>query len=243
LSVELAVLAAGLFVASFARGYSGFGFSALLVSSGSLVADPARLVVLALILEVLASVLQARSVWTLIDWRRVGLLIAGAALGTPAGTWLLAHVPAEGMKAGIAVFVLLAAALLLAGFSLERKVQSAGTATLGAVSGVANGATGMGGLPLVLFFTAQGDDPARMRATLIAYFFILDLMGLAFLAEQGLVSEANFSDALFALPVLLIGMWLGARHFLGATAESFRRSTLWLLVILGLLGIARTLSS
>src|SRR5262249_18458834 len=114
--IELAVLAAGLFVASFARGYSGFGFSALLVSSGSLVTDPARLVVLALILEVLASVLQARSVWTLIDWRRVGLLLAGAAAGTPFGTWLLAHAPIDAMKAAIAIFVLIAAALLLAGF-------------------------------------------------------------------------------------------------------------------------------
>jgi uncharacterized membrane protein YfcA len=239
--VSLFVLAAALFVASFARGYSGFGFSALLVSGGSLVADPARLVVLALLLEVLASVLQARSVWVLVDWRRVGLLMAGAALGTPFGTWLLVHAPVDHMKAGIAVFVLLAAAILLAGFNLKTKIKGFGTAMLGAFSGVANGATGMGGLPLVLFFTAQGDEPARMRATLIAYFFLLDLLGLAFLAAQGLVAQENFHDAVAALPLLLLGMWLGARHFLGATPESFRRSTLWLLVVLGLLGVGKAL--
>ena len=57
---------------------SGFGFSALLVASWSLVTDPAKAVALALIMEVTASVFQAFSVWKDIPWRRVGLLIAGA---------------------------------------------------------------------------------------------------------------------------------------------------------------------
>jgi uncharacterized membrane protein YfcA len=42
-----------------------------------------------------------------------------------------------------------------------------------------------------------------------------------------------------ALPILLVGMWLGTRHFLGATPRSFRRVTLLLLIALAVLGIAR----
>ncbi|OGA55965.1 MAG: hypothetical protein A3F77_12895 [Betaproteobacteria bacterium RIFCSPLOWO2_12_FULL_67_28] len=237
--LALAVMAAGLLLASLARGYSGFGFSALLVSSWSLVTEPARAVALALVMEVTASVIQAFSIWRAIPWRRVAYLMGGAALGTPAGVWLLAEAPPEAMKLGIALFVLVAAIALLVGFRLARQTGAAGVAAVGVVSGVANGAVAMGGLPVALFFTADGDSPARMRAALIAYFFLLDLMGLAFLAREELVKMETFGYAVVALPVLVIGMWLGTRHFLGATAESFRRTTLWILIGLALVGIGR----
>jgi uncharacterized membrane protein YfcA len=236
-------MAAGLFVAAVARGYSGFGFSALLVASWSLVTDPARAVALTLAMEVVASLLQAASVWRQIPWRRVAFLVAGAALGTPAGVWLLAHVPAGTMKLAIALFVLAAAVAMLAGMQLKKKAGGAGTAAVGVASGVANGAVAMGGVPVVLFLAADGDSPARIRASLVAYFFLLDLMGLAFLAREGLVGPGTLEDAVCALPILVIGLWLGARQFLGATPESFRRTTLWLLFGLALLGIARSVFS
>ena len=237
--LALVVMGAGLFVAALARGYSGFGFSALLVSSWSLVVEPSRAVALALVMEVIASVMQAFSVWGMIPWRRVAILTLWAIIGTPAGVWLLANLPSDAMKLGVAVFVLIAAVALLMGFQFKRNASPAGTATIGMVSGVANGAVAMGGLPVAIFLTAEGGSPAKMRAALIAYFFLLDLIGLGFLAQTGIVRSATFADALVAFPILVIGMWYGTRRFLGTTAESFRRTTLWILIGLGLIGIAR----
>lgn len=239
--IAVSVMAAGLFVAALARGYSGFGFSALLVSSWSLVTDPVRAVTLAITLETIASVVQAASVWRDIPWRRVGLLMGGAVVGSPAGVWLLSHASPWALRLGIAVFVLVAVLALLAGLSRSRKATDAGTAAVGLVSGIVNGAVAMGGLPVALFLTAEGDSPRRIRAAVVAYFFLLDLMGLGLMARSGLVRPAIFVDAAVALPVLLLGIWLGGRHFLGATPESFRRVTLLLLGGLALLGIARGL--
>jgi uncharacterized membrane protein YfcA len=232
--LALAVMAGGLLLASLARGYSGFGFSALLVSSWSLVTEPARAVALALVMEVLAS--SRRSCGT--KFRAASPFSCGAA-SAPGGVWLLAEVPPQAMKLGIALFVLVAATVLLIGYRLERRAGGAAIAAVGVASGVANGAVAMGGLPVALFFTADGDSPLRMRAALIAYFFLLDLMGLAFLAREGLVGRETFGLAVVALPVLAIGIWLGTRHFLGATAESFRRTTLRILIGLALIGIGR----
>src|SRR6516165_9384811 len=78
----LIVMVLGLLVASFARGYSGFGFSAILVGSWSLVAPPSLPVAVAVMLEVGASIMQAASVWRHVDWRRIGLLLAGAVVGS-----------------------------------------------------------------------------------------------------------------------------------------------------------------
>lgn len=239
--VTLAVMAAGLAAASLARGYSGFGFSALLISTWALVGDPAPAVAVALTLEVTASVIQAASVWRFVPWRRVGLLFAGALVGSPIGVQLLAQAPREPLKLGIAAFVLASSLALIAGYRLKRRANEAGTAAVGAVSGLANGAVGMGGLPVALFLTADGDEPARIRAASIAYFFILDVFGLILLAREGLVGKDTFAMAAMSLPVLIAGLWLGGRRFLGATPASFRRSTLWLLVVLALIGIGRAL--
>ena len=85
----------------------------------------------------------------------------------------------------------------------------------------------------------QAAAAAPKRAAIIAYFFLLDLTGLAFLGHQGLVSFDIFQMAILSLPVLLIGMYLGQRHFLGASPEGFRRVTLILLITLSALGIIR----
>jgi hypothetical protein len=110
-------------MASLARGYSGFGFSAVLVASWSLVGSPALAVVVALVLEVTASIIQAASVWQDIPWRRVGLLMAGAIVVTPLGVHLLAATDERTLRIGIAIFILLAAVALLAGLRLPTRAR------------------------------------------------------------------------------------------------------------------------
>lgn len=235
------VMLAGLAVGALARGYSGFGFSALLVASWSLVGAPAQAVAVALVLELTASVIQAASVWHDIPWRRVGLLLAGATVGTPFGTHLLAVADVRTLRLGIALFILLAAIALLAGIKLRTRQGTATVAGVGFASGLCNGAVAMGGLPVAVFLTAEGNSPRALRASVVAYFFLLDLVGLLFLARERLVGVATFSLAACCLPVLMLGMWLGGRHFLGATPDGFRRVTLGLLVLLAVVGIVRAL--
>jgi uncharacterized protein len=235
------VMLLGLAVGAFARGYSGFGFSAILVSSWALVTDPAKAVVVALCLEVSASIMQAVSVWKDVPWKRVGLLMAGAVLGTPLGVWVLASVPPDPLKLAIGLFVLISAALLYRGLSFRTKASNASTIAVGVASGLANGSVGMGGLPVALFLAADADTPQRIRAAVIAYFFLLDLTGLAFLAQRKLVNGETLSLALVSLPIVALGVWLGGRRFLGTTPDAFRRSTLVLLMLIATLGIGRAL--
>lgn len=241
--LALCVMLLGLVAASLARGYSGFGFSALLLASWALVTDPAKAITLALLLEVTASVFQAVSVWKDIPWKRVGLLLGGAVIGTPLGVYVLVSMDEATLRLLIAGFVLVMAATLAAGFSFKTRVNGAGTASVGIASGLCNGAVGLGGLPVALFMTADGDSPRAIRATIVAYFFLLDLVGLGFMGREGLVTAETFSMGILALPVLLVGMYLGQRQFMGATPQGFRRVTLALLIGLSLLGMVRAVWS
>jgi uncharacterized membrane protein YfcA len=241
--LSFAVMFAGLCLASLARGYSGFGFSAVLVASWSLVTNPAKAIAVTIMLEIIASIIQAFSVWHDIPWKRVFLLMGGAAPGMLLGILVLTSVPVETLKLILALFVFCAAGLLSLGWKLKTRANHLGIFAVGILSGIVNGSIGMGGLPVALFLTADGDSPTKIRAAVVAYFFLLDILGLILFSQIGIISAETVSIAALAFPILLIGMYLGTRHFLGATPEGFRRITLLMLMGIAIAGIARSLLS
>src|SRR5690606_19468104 len=86
-----AFLLAAILGAAVVRGFSGFGFSALVVAATGLVSDPLNAVAVVLFCEVVMTLQAARGIAGHIDWRRVGLLLAGAVIGLPLGVhWLIA---------------------------------------------------------------------------------------------------------------------------------------------------------
>jgi uncharacterized membrane protein YfcA len=110
---SLIITVTAVFVAGIIRGYSGFGFAMVAVTSISLVVPPARVVPLVLILEVLASIRLVPQVWKDIDWYSLRWLLAGSLFATPFGAYLLANVPTEPMRISISLLVLVAAILLI----------------------------------------------------------------------------------------------------------------------------------
>lgn len=232
-------LAVACLVAGFVRGYSGFGYSALLIAASSLVTNPLNMVAVVVILETVMSLQAARGAGPDVDWRRVGWLMAGAAVGLPLGLWILTGVSENAARAVIAGYVLLMCGILLAGWRLKAEVRGGANGLAGVVSGLAN-APGMGGLPVAAFFAAQPMPPAVFRATLIAYFPLLDLYSAPLYWLAGMVSWDTLKASLIALPVTLLGNWLGGRHFFGTDPQDFRRFAILLLATLALLGLLKS---
>ena len=72
-------MAVAVLVAGFVRGYSGFGFSAMVIAASSLVTNPLNFVAVVVILETVMSVQAARGAGPNVDWPRVRWLLAGLA--------------------------------------------------------------------------------------------------------------------------------------------------------------------
>ncbi len=72
--LELSYVLAAILAAAFVRGYTGFGLSALIVTSVTLVLPPAEVVPIALVLEIAASVHMLPLVRKQVDWRILGWL-------------------------------------------------------------------------------------------------------------------------------------------------------------------------
>jgi uncharacterized membrane protein YfcA len=235
----LAYALAAVFLAALVRGYSGFGLSALIVTSLTLVVPPAEVVPVAMFLEVAASAGMVRLVWRDVNWPATRLLLATACLGTPLGVLLLTALSADVMRVVISLIVLGTSLALWFGLRV-RALPGRGTILgTGLVSGVANGSAAVGGLPLVLYFLSVSANARSLRATMMIYLMFLSGFGLAVAAWSGLVTfEVLLRGAILCLP-LAFGLALGHRRFLRASPDSFRRFALGLLVVLSLLGLLR----
>lgn len=223
------------FGAAIVRGYSGFGFSLLAVTSLSLVLPPAETIPPIFMMEIAASLGLLPAIWKDIHWRAIGWLSLGCLVGTPFGVWFLASVPAAPMKVALAAAVIAAVALLWSGYVRRTMPNAVETVATGGVAGLLNGAFGIGGPPVVVFFFSSPAGASVSRASLIAFFIGTDITGLMFLAREGLVTVDGFYRFLMFVPALLVGQWLGARTFKNTDPTEFRRWVLGILIVLALL--------
>ena len=228
-------------VAAIIRGYSGFGFSMIATTSMTLVLPPVEVIPVVLVLEILASTWLLPRVWKQVDWRSLSWLSAGVLIGTPPGVFLLAHVPAKPMRAGIALVIMFLVVLLWRDFHLKKMPARPGTLATGLLSGFLNGSAAIGGPPVILFYLSSPAGVTVSRASIIAYFLGTDSLAWIVSLTQGLVSfKTGILTGVLCAP-LFLGIFLGNRFFTQSNEDAFRRKVLILLMFLSLAALLRTI--
>ena len=236
----IAFSALAVFVAGIIRGYSGFGFSMIATTSLTLVLPPVEVIPVVLVLEILASASLLPRVWKQIDWRSLSWLSVGVLLGTPPGVFLLAHVPAKPMRAGIAFAIMLFVVLLWRGFHLKKMPGKPETVATGLFSGFLNGAAAIGGPPVILFYFSSPAGVTVSRASIIAYFLGTDSLAWVVCLAQGLVTfQTGILTGVLCAP-LLVGIFIGNRFFARSDESAFKQKVLILLLLLSLAALLRT---
>ena len=233
-------MAVACLIAAFVRGYSGFGFSALVVSASALVMNPLHIVGVVMVCEFLMTFQQWRGVRADVDWRRVLALMLGAFVGLPLGLWGITRVGVDTARMVIAVYVLFMCAVMSLGWRIRSQQGFGPHLGIGVFAGAAN-AVGMAGLPVASYFTAQGVAAGVFRGTLIAYFAALDLFSLPVMWASGIIVGDTFLLSLGALPLMFAGVWAGGRHFLKTDPQDFRKFAIGLLAVLALINLGKVL--
>ena len=235
----LALSSVAIFLAAIVRGFSGFGFSLLSITAISLILPVAQIVPSIFLLEIAASINLIPSIWREIHWGSLRWLMVGYVIGLPIGGYALIHAPEDPTQIVLGLFVIGTSILMLRGFHLEKTPGTAASTAAGAASGVLNGAFGIGGPPVVLFYFSTPGAAAIGRASVIFFFLFTDLLGLGYFASQGIVTTQSFVQSLAWLPALLVGVWIGAHGFRRMNQDAFRRWVLVILIVLAALGIGK----
>ncbi|MCQ4198575.1 sulfite exporter TauE/SafE family protein [Streptomyces sp. NPDC058783] len=218
----LAVLAVAVVVAAFVQGSSGLGF-ALIVAPVAGFVDPGLVPVFVLASMIPLNLYVAWRERTSLDLRGAGWITGARLAATPAGLALLWLIPEHSLGLFVGVATVLAAVVSLAAptFAPGR----AAYVGAGAVTGLTETATGVGGPPLALVY--QHRPPAELRSTVAACFLVGEVASLLLLFATGKAAPTELGRAALLLPAIALGAWLSrlVHHRLDA-----RRMRLFVLV-------------
>nr|WP_184289849.1 sulfite exporter TauE/SafE family protein [Nocardiopsis algeriensis] len=162
---------------------------------------PGALLVTAVALPVL-TLLQE---WRNVDLRALAWGLPARVPGTVAGVWVVSVLDPRALAGTIGAMVLLAVVLSL--WSVRVRITPASLVAAGTLSGVAGTATSIGGPPIALLY--QHEPPARVRATLAAFFLCGAAISLTGLALGGQLDVRAVALGAGATPFLALGFLLG----------------------------------
>lgn len=230
-----------LFVSGLIRGFSGFGFAIAAMPLLTLLAPPAEMVPVVLLLQLAISLQGLRSAWGVADRPSLRWLVPGAALATPLGLAALAWLPGDAVRLVIAGLVGVTVAALAGGLRLARTPRGPAVGLVGLVCGLCNGLAAMPGPPVIAYYLATPLRAEAARGAMIILFLVTSLAGLLPLLLGGEVPVAALGLAAAGLPVVWGGSLLGEWLYRRSPAAGYRRVALGMLAAAGVAAVLRVL--
>ena len=231
------------FIASIIRGFNGFGFSATCISGFSFILPAIEIVPIILILEVFISIFMAPYIWNKIDWNFVFKLLIGIIIGSPIGLYLLKYLSPQTTHLYVCVIIIFFSLLLMKGYSNQKLNNDGSKIFVGIISGTLNGLTTLGGMPVALFLLITSIQPAVIRGSLAALFFLTDVYAFVLSFFGGIVDMITIYITLHLIIILPIGVYIGDRFFVKSKEALYRKVVFYFLIIISIFGILRITGS
>lgn len=234
---ELALAFAVAIVAGFIKGMVGFAMPLVLIS-GLTIFLPPELALAGLIFPTVATNLfQAlrqgvKAAWVSTKLFKVFLIVGGIMLVLSAQ--LVRFLPSQTMLLVIGVPITLFALWQLSGRSFTLVQRSSRIEVLvGGFAGAVGGVSGVWGPPTVAYLTALG-TPKHDQMRVQGVIYGLGAVALLFAHfGSGVLRAETVPFSIFMILPALSGMWLGSKIMDRIDQASFRKATLFILLIAG----------
>ncbi len=227
------------FIASIIRGFNGFGFSATCISGFSFILPAIEIVPIILILEVLISIFMIPYIWSKIDWKFVYKILIGIVVGSPLGLMLLKYLNPEITHLSVCIIIIFFSFLLMKGYSNQNINTNIGKFLTGIISGTLNGLTTLGGMPVALFLLVTSIQPAIIRGSLAALFFLTDIYAFILSFFAGIVDMTTIYRIIPLIIILPIGVFIGDKFFVKSKEETYKKVVFKFLIVVSIIGILR----
>ena len=221
LNAAMAICAVA-FVSGTARGFSGFGSALIFMPLASSIADPRLVAALLLIIDFVAAAPLLPGAWEKADRKATAIIVFGALIGVPIGTYFLSRLEPVTTRWIISAFVFALLLLLLSGWRYRGKDHAAVSVGIGGLSGFCSGLAQTGGPPIVGYWLGRPIPSVVARANIVLFFGASDLFSAVSYTAAGLITMDAIKFALVVGPVYGIGVWFGASLFGRASETVFR---------------------
>src|ERR1700744_1223804 len=142
-----------------ARGFSGFGSALIFMPLASSIAPPRLVAALLLVIDFIAAAPLLPNAWRHADRKATAVMVAGAFVGVPIGTYFLVRLDPVTTRWIISGFVAALLVLLLSGWRYRGKEHTALSIGIGWLSGFCSGLAQTGGPPIVGYWLRPADFP------------------------------------------------------------------------------------
>ena len=231
------------FIASIIRGFNGFGFSATCISGFSFILPAIEIVPVILILEVFISIFMIPYVWNKIDWDFVFKLLIGIGIGSPVGLYLLKYLSAGTTHLYVCLIIIFFSLLLMKGYTNKNINNDQSKIFTGIISGALNGLTTLGGMPVAFFLLVTSIQPAVIRGSLAALFFLTDVYAFILSFFGGIVDMTTIYRTVPLIIILPLGAYIGNKFFIKSKEQLYRKVVFYFLIVISIFGILRIYSA
>jgi len=221
LNAAIAICAVA-FVSGTARGFSGFGSALIFMPLASSIADPRLVAALLLIIDFVAAAPLLPGAWEKADRKATAVMVTGALIGVPIGTYFLSRLEPVTTRWIISAFVFALLLLLLSGWRYRGKDHAAISVGIGGLSGFCSGLAQTGGPPIVGYWLGRPLPSVIARANILLFFGASDFFSAVSYAAAGLITMDAIKFAVVVGPIYGIGVWFGASLFGKASETVFR---------------------
>lgn len=224
-----------LFAAAIVKVTLGFGDALLAMPLLTLVLGIRLATPVVALAAVTVTIMMLVGSWRRMDFHTAWRIIAAAAVGIPLGVVGLKYLPAEHVKRGLGVVLILTGVYELTRPALPRLQARVWAYFFGFLAGMFGGAYNAAGLPMVVYGTLVRWNPDEFRATLQSVFFPTSLLVIVSHGLAGLWNTQVMLLMLFWLPLSVLAFWLGSRLQRHIPTHLFARMVQFSLVCLGIL--------
>lgn len=239
MSFDLALIAAGGFLAALVVGSAGFAFSIVVTGVWLYVLPPAQIVLLA---AICATLLHIISIWRYrrdIEFRLLWPFVFGGVLGVPLGVLALQRLDAALFRHVFGGFMIAYSCYMLMRptvpvLKIRSEVARIADGVVGWVSGILGGFALLHGTLPTIWCSLRGWDKRKSRYIYQPYILITGVLVMLCVGVTATFDKTELIAPLaVSLPAMALGLWAGIRVFEVISEERFRRLVIWLILASG----------
>jgi len=200
-------------VSGVVRGFTGFGTALIYVPIASSVLPPLLVVVSLIVFDVLGAMpLTPRALRDGAP-REVAWMMPATLVGLVAGLWVLTRMDPVVFRWIICVTALVLLVVLASGWRYHGRLGGTARSGVGAAAGFFGGVSGAAGPPVILFYMGGTRGAALIRANILLFLILTDVVYIAVLGSRGLLDPFAVAIGLLLIVPYALGGLIGQAVF------------------------------
>ena len=219
----------------FLRGFIGFGSGLLMIPILSFFYSPIFAMVFNIVIEIPATIYLTFVGIKKSNLKEITPMMFTMMLTIPFGTIFLVSVDEQIIKTLMSLLLIFFVILIATGWRIKSTITKYVLVLGGAISGLMQGATGMGGPPYVTVLLSKNDSDDVARANILVITSGLVISAIISLYYFGLFTKDILLTGAISAPIYVFATYIGTKFFNYSGNKYFRNSSL---IALGVVGLA-----